>query len=273
MAEMIPFFRIKTSEIMSRKRKEQPLLEGIEITGVAAEGNAIARVDEMVVFVPYGAPGDVADIKIGRKKRNYAEGHIVNLVKPSEIRCEPRCSHFGTCGGCRWQHLPYDYQLQNKQQQVVDALQRIAKVPLPEISPIIGSGNIWEYRNKMEYTFSNKRWLSWEQMRAGDIPDERDGAGFHIPGAFDKVLDIEHCYLQDRIGDEIRLHVKHYGKQHGLPFYDLRAQTGFLRTLIIRPLSTGELMVVVVFGEDRRDDINALLGSLVETFPQITSLM
>lgn len=273
MAEMIPFFRIKTSEIMSRKRKEQPLLEGIEITGVAAEGNAIARVDEMVVFVPYGAPGDVADIKIGRKKRNYAEGHIVNLVKPSEIRCEPRCSHFGTCGGCRWQHLPYDYQLQNKQQQVVDALQRIAKVPLPEISPIIGNGNIWEYRNKMEYTFSNKRWLSWEQMRAGDIPDERDGAGFHIPGAFDKVLDIEHCYLQDRIGDEIRLHVKHYGKQHGLPFYDLRAQTGFLRTLIIRPLSTGELMVVVVFGEDRRDDINALLGSLVETFPQITSLM
>ena len=154
---------------MSRKRKEQPSLKDIEITAVAAEGNAIARYGELVVFVPYGAPGDIADIKIDRKKHSYAEGHIENLVKPSEIRCEPRCSHFGTCGGCRWQHLPYSFQLKSKQQQVTDALQRIAKVELPEIMPIIGSEKIWEYRNKMEYTFSNKRWLSWEQR--GLVPD------------------------------------------------------------------------------------------------------
>ena len=258
---------------MSRKRKELPLIEGIEITSVAAEGNAIARHGEMVIFVPYGAPGDIADIKIDRKKRSYAEGHIDKLIKPSEIRCEPRCSHFGTCGGCRWQHLPYSFQLQSKQQQVTDALQRIAKVELPEISPIIGSSEIWAYRNKMEYTFSNKRWLSWEQMRSGEEFPDRSGAGFHIPGAFDKVLDIDQCYLQDSIGDKIRLHIKDYGRRHNLPFYDLRAQEGFLRTLMIRPLTTGELMVVVVFGEERPDEIKALLEDLMQSFPQITSLM
>lgn len=258
---------------MSRKRKELPLIEGLEITAVAAEGNAIARNGDMVIFVPYGAPGDIADIKIDRKKRSYAEGHIEKLVKPSDVRCEPRCSHFGTCGGCRWQHLPYSFQLQSKQQQVTDALQRIAKVELPEISPIIGSAAIWAYRNKMEYTFSNKRWLSWEQMRSGEEFADRSGAGFHIPGAFDKVLDIDNCYLQDSIGDRIRLHIKEYGRAHNLPFYDLRNQTGFLRTLMIRPLTTGELMVVISFGEDRPADIEALLNDLIKAFPEITSLM
>lgn len=235
---------------MSRKKKELPLLENIEITGVAAEGNAIARVNDMVLFIPYGAPGDVADIKIDRKKRSYAEGHIERLTKPSELRTKPQCKHFGTCGGCRWQHLPYEYQLKAKQQQVVDALTRIAKVELPEISPIIGSERIWEYRNKMEYTFSNKRWITWEQLRSREAVGDRSGAGFHIPGAFDKVLDIEECHLQDHIADRIRLHLKNYGIANGLPFYDLRAQLGFLRTLMIRTLTTGELMVVVVFGED-----------------------
>ena len=176
---------------MARKKKELPLYEGIEITGVAAEGNAIARVDDFVIFVPYGAPGDVADVKIDRKKRSYAEGHIERMIHPSDLRCEPRCTHFGTCGGCRWQHLPYEFQLESKQRQATDALERIAKVDLPPISPILGSKNIWEYRNKMEYTFSNKRWLSWEQMRSGEIVSDRCGAGFHIPGAFDKVLDID----------------------------------------------------------------------------------
>lgn len=258
---------------MSRKRKEQPLLKDIEITAVAAEGNAIARYGELVVFVPYGAPGDIADIKIDRKKHSYAEGHIENLVKPSEIRCEPRCSHFGTCGGCRWQHLPYSFQLKSKQQQVTDALQRIAKVELPEIMPIIGSEKIWEYRNKMEYTFSNKRWLSWEQMKSGEEFTDRTGAGFHIPGAFDKVLDIDKCYLQDDIGNQIRLYIKEYGRCHNLSFYDLRAQCGFLRTLMIRPLTTGDLMVVISFGEDNVTEIKKLLDSLLEHFPQITSLM
>lgn len=258
---------------MSRKRKELPLLEGVEITGVAAEGNAIARVDDYVVFVPYGAPGDVADIKLDRKKHSYAEGHIERLVRPSALRQEPRCGHFGTCGGCRWQHLPYEVQLANKQQQVVDALTRIAKVELPEISPILGSANIWGYRNKMEYTFSNKRWLSWEQMRSGEMVDNRNGAGFHIPGAFDKVLDIEQCHLQDSIGDRIRLFVKHYGMEHGIPFYDLREQRGFLRTLMIRTLHTGEIMVVLSVGEDNPELIREVLDAVRAEFPQITSLM
>ena len=258
---------------MSRKRKELPLLEGVEITGVAAEGNAIARVDDYVVFVPYGAPGDVVDIKLDRKKHSYAEGHIERLVRPSALRQEPRCGHFGTCGGCRWQHLPYEVQLANKQQQVVDALTRIAKVELPEISPILGSANIWGYRNKMEYTFSNKRWLSWEQMRSGEMVDNRNGAGFHIPGAFDKVLDIEQCHLQDSIGDRIRLFVKHYGMDHGIPFYDLREQRGFLRTLMIRTLHTGEIMVVLSVGEDNPELIREVLDAVRAEFPQITSLM
>lgn len=258
---------------MSRKRKELPLLEGVEITGVAAEGNAIARVDDYVVFVPYGAPGDVADIKLDRKKHSYAEGHIERLVRPSALRQEPRCGYFGTCGGCRWQHLPYEVQLANKQQQVVDALTRIAKVELPEISPILGSANIWGYRNKMEYTFSNKRWLSWEQMRSGEMVDNRNGAGFHIPGAFDKVLDIEQCHLQDSIGDRIRLFVKHYGMEHGIPFYDLREQRGFLRTLMIRTLHTGEIMVVLSVGEDNPELIREVLDAVRAEFPQITSLM
>ena len=258
---------------MSRKRKELPLLEGVEITGVAAEGNAIARVDDYVVFVPYGAPGDVADIKLDRKKHSYAEGHIERLVRPSALRQEPRCGHFGTCGGCRWQHLPYEVQLANKQQQVVDALTRIAKVELPEISPILGSANIWGYRTKMEYTFSNKRWLSWEQMRSGEMVDNRNGAGFHIPGAFDKVLDIEQCHLQDSIGDRIRLFVKHYGMEHGIPFYDLREQRGFLRTLMIRTLHTGEIMVVLSEGEDNPELIREVLDAVRAEFPQITSLM
>ena len=258
---------------MSRKKKELPLLENIEITGVAAEGNAIARVNDMVVFIPYGAPGDIADIKIDRKKRSYAEGHIERLTKPSDIRIEPFCEHFGTCGGCRWQHLPYEYQLQNKQQQVTDALQRIAKVELPEISPILGSETIREYRNKMEYTFSNKRWITWEQLRSGEDVGDRSGAGFHIPGAFDKVLDINRCHLQDSIGDRIRLHLKSYGIANSIPFYDLRAQQGFFRTLMIRVLTTGEIMVVISFGEDNQAQIQATLDNLREAFPEITSLM
>lgn len=258
---------------MSRKKKELPLLEKLEITGVAAEGNAIARADEMVVFVPYGAPGDIADVKIDRKKRSYAEGHIERLVHPSPIRVAPRCGHFGVCGGCRWQHIPYEHQLKFKQQQVVDALTRIAKIALPEINTILGSASIWEYRNKMEYTFSNKRWITWEQLRSGEDVGNRSGAGFHIPGAFDKVLDIECCHLQDHIADRIRLHMKNYGVAHGLPFYDLRAQQGFLRTLMIRTLSTGQLMVVVVFGEDNPPAIQATLDNLRAAFPEITSLM
>lgn len=258
---------------MSRKRKPYPVLEGVTITDVAAEGNALARVDEMVVFVPYGAPGDVVDIRITKKRKSYAEGRIERMIAPGEVRTEPRCSHFGVCGGCRWQHLPYEVQLQCKQRQVTDALERIAKVELPEISPIKGSADIWGYRNKMEYTFSNRRWLTHEQMASDEVFDDRDGAGFHIPGAFDKVLDIERCYLQDDFSNRLRLFIKDYGRAHGMSFYDLRGQHGLLRTLMVRMASTGEIMAVMSFGENDPDKIKELLDAVRAEFPQITSLL
>lgn len=257
---------------MSRKRKELPIYENIEITDVAAEGNAVARVNDMVVFVPFGAPGDIVNIKIDKKKKSYALGHIDKMITPGNSRTTPRCDHFTICGGCRWQHLPYEVQLRCKRQQVVDALTRIAKVELPEIPACVGSDEIWEYRNKLEYTFSNRSWLTFEQLKSGqDFPD-RDAAGFHISGAFDKVLDIQRCHLQPESCNDIRLFVKDYCKKHGLPFYDLRAQEGFIRTLLIRTTSIGELMVIVVVGEDRPDDLKGLMNALKEQF-DITSLM
>lgn len=258
---------------MSRKKKELPVIESLEILSVGAEGKAVARHDDLVVFVPYAAPGDVADVKIDRKKHSYAEGHIERMVKPSPLRVEPFCEHFGVCGGCRWQHLPYKEQLKAKQQQVEDALHRIAKVEMPEITPILGSEQTVAYRNKMEYTFSNKKWLTWEQMRSGEEFADRDAAGFHIPGAFDKVLDINRCHLQDDLGNRLRLHVKQYAREHGLSFFDLRAQTGLLRTMMIRIVSTGEVMVVLSFGEDNPGQIKGVLDDLRTSFPEITSLM
>lgn len=258
---------------MSRKKKELPVIESLEILSVGAEGKAVARHDDLVVFVPYAAPGDVADVKIDRKKHSYAEGHIERMVKPSPLRVEPFCEHFGVCGGCRWQHLPYQEQLKAKQQQVEDALHRIAKVEMPEITPILGSEQTVAYRNKMEYTFSNKKWLTWEQMRSGEEFADRDAVGFHIPGAFDKVLDINRCHLQDDLGNRLRLHVKQYAREHGLSFFDLRAQTGLLRTMMIRIVSTGEVMVVLSFGEDNPEQIKGVLDDLRTSFPEITSLM
>lgn len=257
---------------MSRKRKELPVLPEIEITGVAAEGKSIARFNDMVIFIPFGAPGDIADIKIDRKKHSYAEGHIERLITPSPIRTQPRCEHFTVCGGCRWQHLPYEYQLECKQKQVTDALTRIAKVELSEISPIIGSKEIWHYRNKMEYTFSNKKWLTFDQLRSGEEFPERDAAGFHIPGAFDKVLDINRCHLQDDFGNRLRNFIKDYGKAEGMSFYDLKSNSGFLRTLMIRIASTGEIMVLMAVGEDNQCAIQKLMSAINDRFPEITSL-
>lgn len=258
---------------MSRKRKELPIIENAEILDVAAEGNALTRVDDMVVFVPFAAPGDIVDIKIDKKKKSYAEGHIINIIKPSTQRVEPKCEHFTICGGCRWQHLPYEIQLRCKQKQVEDALRRIAKVEIPEISPIIGSESIWAYRNKMEYTFSNKRWLTYEQLKSGEEFPHRDGAGFHIPGAFDKVLDIKACHLQDDLGNQLRLFIKRFGIEHGYSFYDLRNNCGLLRTLMIRIATTGETMALMAFGQDEPEKILALLDSVRIHFPQITSLL
>lgn len=257
---------------MGRKKKELPVLENVEITDVAAEGNALARVDEMVVFIPFGAPGDVADVKLDKKKRNYAEGHIERLVVPSPHRETPRCEHFTVCGGCRWQHLPYDFQLQCKQKQVQDALERIAKVPFPELTPIIGSENVWEYRNKMEYTFSSKMWLTFDQLRSGEEFPDRRAAGFHIPGGFDKVLDINKCHLQNDLGNRIRTFIKNLGKELDYEFYDIRANHGFLRTLMIRIADTGEVMVVMSVGENDPDKIENLMSAIAAEFPQITSL-
>lgn len=251
------------------------MLEGVTIDAVAAEGNAIARVDNMVVFIPYGAPGDVATVRLTRKKHSYAEGRIERLEKPSPLRREPRCSHFGLCGGCRWQHLPYENQLDYKRQQVVDCLDRIAKVDHPEVLPAIGSDSIWDYRNKMEYTFSAKLWLTPEQMKSGELFEDRRAAGFHIPGAFDKVLDIDYCHLQDAgIGNELRNFIKEFGKENDLSFYDLRANSGLLRTLMIRTASTGEVMALMSFGENDPEAINKVMTAINEKFgSRITSLL
>lgn len=257
---------------MSRK-KDLPLVEGLEITKVAAEGKSLTRWNDLVVFIPFGAPGDIANVKIDRKKHSFAEGHIVELVKPSDIRTEPFCEHFGFCGGCKFQHIPYDHQLQYKQQQVEDALQRIAKVELPPVNPILGSEKTREYRNKLEFTFSNKMWLTAEQLASGvEFPD-RNAVGFHIPNGFNKVLDIKKCWLQDNINNELRLFIRNYALSKGYTFFDMRENTGLMRMMMIRVASTGEIMLVVVFGEDDNAAINDVMHAIHEKFPSITCLM
>jgi len=268
-------------DFMGRKKKELPTLESVEICGVAAEGNALAKVainpdsdDRLTVFVPFGAPGDIADIKIDRKKHRYAEGHIERLIKPSDKRTAPACRYFTLCGGCKWQHLPYSVQLRCKQQQVSDALQRIAKVGLPEITPILGSERIYGYRNKMEYTFSNKKWRTWEEVKSGkEFDDSGNALGFHIAGAFDKVLHIDDCRLQGGRGNEIRNFLFDFAEQESLTFYNIRENHGLLRTVMIRTASTGEEMVCMVFGENDTLGIEKVMSGLKERFPELTSLV
>lgn len=258
---------------MSRKRKELPLIESVEITGIVAEGKSIARVGDMVVFVPYGCPGDVVDIKIDKKRSSYAEAHIVRMVSASNQRVEPKCAHFGTCGGCKWQHIPYKMQLEYKRQQVIDALERIAKVELPSINSTIASAATERYRNKLEFTFSSRRWLTFEQIAQEEVMTDRNALGFHIPGSFDKVLDIEHCLLQGDISDRIRLHIRALATSKGYSFYDIKGQHGLLRNMIVRTASTGEVMLIVVFGENNRTAIGEILSDVAANFPEITSLM
>ena len=258
---------------MGRKRKELPVVENVEITGVAAEGKSIARVDDMVVFIPYGAPGDVVNIKLDKKKRSYAEAHIVDLVKPSPDRVTPACEHFGVCGGCKWQHIPYESQLRYKRDQVVDALTRIAKVEIPEVNPTLGSKETFCYRNKLEYTFSCKCWITFEDLRSGREIADRNALGFHIPGAFDKVLDIKKCWLQDDLSNRIRLFVRQYALAKGYEFYDIKAQQGLMRTLMVRIASTSEVMLIVVFARPEQEKIDDLMGAIAAEFPEITSLL
>ena len=228
----------------------------------------------MVIFVPFVAPGDVVDIQLTRKKNSYAEGKAVHFHSYSPHRVEPFCQHFGVCGGCKWQHIPYEDQLKYKQKQVLDNLTRIGKVQPEEVLPILGSAKTTFYRNKLEFTFSNKKWLTEEEVKSGVTPDTWNGVGFHIPTLFDKVLDIQKCWLQDDISNRIRNCIKAYCLSHeGYPFFDLRNQEGFIRTLMIRTASTGDLMVVVVFFHEDQERREALLSHVAEQFPEITSLL
>lgn len=258
---------------MAKKRKELPLLENVEIEAFAAEGKALARVDNLVVFVPFAAPGDMVDIRLSRKRKQYAEGRIVAFKRYSADRVEPFCSHFGVCGGCQWQHLPYSSQLKYKQQQVLDVLQRIAKVELPEARPILGSEKDRFYRNKLEYTFSNKRWRTLEEIQSGEEFKNNEALGFHIPGMFDKVLDIEKCFLQEDFSNRVRLSVKAFCLAHQMDFFDLKLQQGLMRNLIVRTTSTGQKMVIVVFFREETASREALLNHLLNEFPEITSLI
>ena len=256
-----------------KKKKNLPFLENIEITGIAAEGKALTRVDDMVLFVPYCVPGDIVDIQVTRKKHSFMEGRVERIVKPSPVRCEPRCKHYGECGGCKWQILPYEEQLRHKQQQIIDNLTRIGKVELPEISPILGSQEIYEYRNKLEFTFSDRKWLSWDTIRAAgglDNLDNTHGLGFHIPNCFDKVLDITECHLMPEINNRIRNGVREYARSLGITFYNEHAHEGQLRTLILRSNHKGEIMLIVVWADE--PDMR-VMEYLRDEFPEIISLL
>ena len=254
---------------MSKRNKVQPIIENVAILDVAAEGKAVARIEGMVVFVPFVVPGDIVDIKIIKKKKTFAEGRAVVLRQPSPLRVAPRCPHFGVCGGCKWQILDYNEQLKAKQRQVRDNLERLGNIDCGAMRPICGSQKIFHYRNKLEYTFSTRAWLD---NPSSSIPEPSGALGFHIPGLFDKVLDINHCALQPDLSDRIRLHVRDYARANNLPYYDIRNHTGFLRNLVIRNTENGQWMVILIVAENREDLLLPLLRSLLDQFPEISSL-
>ena len=257
------------------KKKNLPLLKDITITGIAAEGKALTRIDDMVVFVPYCVPGDIVDLQVTKKKHSFMEARVERIVKPSEERCEAVCKHYGVCGGCKWQILPYPAQLRYKQQQVTDNLTRIGKVKLPEISPILGSKHIYAYRNKLEFTFADRKWLSWDEIHAAGGLDQIDnsyGLGFHITNCFDKVLDIEECHLMPDINNRIRNGIRRFARDHAMTFYNEHTHQGQLRTLILRANHKGEIMLILSFGEALDDNGFALLEWLHSEFPEIVSL-
>lgn len=258
---------------MGRSRKNKPQFEAIEITDIGAEGKAIARIDDMVVFTTHVIPGDVVDLQVTKKRKNYMEARVTAIRQQSKDRQEAFCSHFGTCGGCKWQYLPYAKQLFYKQKQVADQLRRLGRIELPEITPILGSAKNTFYRNKLEFSFSNKRWLSHEEMNTdlGDL--QMNALGFHIPGLFDKIIDIETCWLQPEPSNAVRNFIREYALQNNLSFFDIRVQEGFLRNMIVRTSSTGENMLIVVFYYDDAEQRNALLQAVADRFPEFTSVM
>lgn len=248
-------------------------MERILITGIAAEGKAIAKYNDWVVFVPFVVPGDVVDIQLTRRRNSYAEGRAVHFHQYSEVRTEPFCEHYGVCGGCKWQILPYPEQIRYKQQQVTDNLTRIGKIELPPISPTLGSPKTQFYRNKLEYTFSNRRWMTQEELQSGKTFDDMNVLGFHIPTMFDKIMDIQKCWLQADPSNAIRLEIKDFCIENGFSFFDLRNASGLMRNIIIRTSTTGEIMLIVVFFENDTDKITALMQHLADKFPEITSLL
>ena len=267
---------------MARKKKPLPILEHIEITDFAAEGKSLARVDDMVVFVPWAVPGDVVDLQVKRKKHSYMEAEVIRYHEYSKVREKAFCQHFGVCGGCKWQQLPYEAQLKMKQQQVYDQLTRIGKVELPEFRPILGRVKTQEYRNKLDFGCANKRWLTSLELKDESLEKNTPAIGFHITGAFDKILPIEKCWLMDDLHNEIRNEVRDYAIEHGLSFFDLRQQVGLLRDVIMRNSASGEWMIIFQFHYDRsseetltqsESDAKGLMQHIADKFPQITSLM
>lgn len=260
---------------MKKQRRNYPIIESLEITDVAAEGKSLGRYNDLVVFVPFTVPGDVVNVQINSSRRRFMEGYVVDYIKHSPFKIEPFCAHYGSCGGCKWQSLPYEKQLEYKQQQVEDQLKRIAKVELPEIAPILGSKETRYYRNKLEYTFSSKKWITQKELQAlgGELPDQEGALGFHVGGMFDKILSIQECYLQPEPSNSIRLEIERYTKEHNYSYYDMRSHEGLMRNLVIRTSTTGDLMLIVIFAYEDTEKRIALLEHIKTQFPQITSLI
>ncbi len=255
------------------RRNKNKLFKEIEVTDAGAKGKAVAKSpDGRVIFIDNAVPGDVADIQTLKKRKSYYHGTAVEFHTLSNKRTQPVCKHFGTCGGCKWQNMEYKYQLEYKEQEVVNNLQRLGKIELPEITPILGSEKIYFYRNKMEFSFSDSRWLTQKEIQSGENIENRNALGFHIPGMWDKILDIDKCHLQEDPSNDIRNFVRDYATKNGLEFFNTRNQEGLLRTLMIRTTSTGEIMILVQFFENRKEQRESLLEALSAKFPQITSL-
>jgi len=258
---------------MGRGRKSKPFLEGVTITDIGAEGKAIARVNDVVVFTTHVIPGDVVDLQVTKKRTKYMEAIVKRVIQESPDRVPAFCEHFEVCGGCKWQFLPYEKQLFYKQKQVADQLRRIGRIELPEISPILGSEKTTYYRNKLEFGFSNKRWLTYEEIGLEGDDLNKNALGFHIPGLFDKILDINKCWLQDDPSNQIRNFIKDYANDNGLEFFDRRIQSGLLRNIIIRTSTTGDVMLIVCFFSEQTENRERLLAAIAAEFPQISSLM
>ncbi|MBZ9631834.1 23S rRNA (uracil(1939)-C(5))-methyltransferase RlmD [Salegentibacter sp. LM13S] len=255
------------------RRNKNKVFEAVEVTGAGGKGKGIGKSpDGRVIFIDNVVPGDVADIKTTKQRKSYYQGTAIQFQKFSDKRVEPVCQHFGTCGGCKWQNMGYEYQLEYKQDEVLNNLIRVGKVELPEVTPILGSKEIYFYRNKMEFSFSDSRWLTPDEINSGKDFDDKNALGFHIPGMWDKILDIKKCHLQEDPSNAIRNFVKEFGTANGLSFFNARKQEGLLRTLMIRTSSTGEIMILIQFFHENKEKRELLLDAVAEMFPEITSL-